>query len=123
MATRIATFFDKEAIRDSVAHRAIRLLDCRGRTDQWALFDVHNGCDQSVTIEVVAANFDDPQGAGGSKLTYTVAAQTREPVFIDAIGPFTGCFVSYTTPPTEGQLDMDASIEITELESRFIVQA
>ena len=122
MATRIIELIRDEEIRDTITHRGAKLLDCRGRRSDLATIDVNNGCDQSVTIEIVSGNANDPGGAGASGLSYTVAAATREPIFVDALGPFTGITAIYASAPTSGKLTADMSIEVDETETRFIRQ-
>lgn len=99
---RQKTIFDNVQIRDTNARNPQAMLDLSD-AQNW-FYDIFNGHDQTVTLDLVGSSADEPGTAPLIGATVTIAANTRAPWVTNFWTRFQSVRVSYTVQPTAGQI-------------------
>ena len=104
LKTRPYTLIDRLAIRDTNPRDSEAGMDL-SRSRAWG-FEVHNGHDQAVTVELT-------NGAtrAGTGVTATIPANTVEPIVTDIWLPSLGVRTSYAVAPTTGALSVKGWVQ------------
>lgn len=98
----VITLFDNVQIRDTSAHAPRALVDIRDAAT--SAFEIFNGTDKTVTLDLVGSLYDDPGGAGTLGASVTVATGVRTGWLVQPKIAFIGVRVTFTVAPTVGQI-------------------
>lgn len=106
----IVKLFERHAIRSTAAQRPVSMVPISiplGR----AFFHVRNDHNQELTVEITAASYNDPAGAGLSGATGTIPANAVRTIVTDIWAPYLGLEARYATAPTSGDLTIAGEAE------------
>lgn len=99
------TLFADLAVRDTINHRPTEggaVLDLRGARN-WH-FDIENGCNQEVTVNIIGGANRSPDGMGLLGVSVAIAANTLEPIATDIWLAFMSLQISYAVGPASGAI-------------------